>query len=50
MCWVVQVPVKKRGGVIAQKRHEFKTKKEAEKFRSQLEGYSEIYKVTKLRY
>lgn len=50
MCWVVQVPVKKRGGVIAQKRHEFKTKREAEQFRSKLDSYSEIYKMNYLRY
>ncbi|HEM3171373.1 hypothetical protein [Streptococcus suis] len=49
MAWVVQVPVKKRGGVIAQKKHEFKTKTEAKRFQSKLDGYSEIYKVNYLR-
>ncbi|HFR3332286.1 TPA: hypothetical protein ACHU45_000372 [Streptococcus suis] len=49
MCWVVQVPIKKRNGVIVQKRHEFKTKREAERFRSKIDGYSEIYKVNYLR-
>lgn len=50
MCWVVQVPVRKRGQVVAQKRHEFKTKREAERFKSKLAGYSEIYQVNYLKY
>lgn len=50
MCWVVQIPIKSRDGVIKHVRHEFKTKREAERFKSSLQAYSEIYKVTKLRY
>jgi len=50
MCWVVQIPLERRGDTIKYEKHEFKTKKEAERFRAKLDKNSEIYKVSYLRY
>ncbi|QBX22630.1 Uncharacterised protein [Streptococcus dysgalactiae subsp. equisimilis] len=50
MCWVVRIPVRGRGDTIKYEKHEFKTKKEAERFRGKLGKNSEIYKVSYLRY
>lgn len=46
MCWVVQIPIKGYRDTIKYEKHEFKTKKEAERFRGKLDKNSEIYKVS----
>ncbi|WP_176724790.1 hypothetical protein [Streptococcus agalactiae] len=46
MCWVVQIPIKGRGDTIKYEKHEFKTKKEAERFQNGLDVYSELFKVS----
>lgn len=48
MVWIVRMPIQARGG-IKYDVHEFKTKREAERYRKYLKSHSEIYKVTKMR-
>lgn len=46
MGWTVQIPRRGRAGAIKYEKHEFKTKKEAERFQNGLDVYSELFKVS----